>query len=268
MRKLIAVDIDGTLLNDDLYITKKTKEALIKAQQQGHKVVISSGRAPFGIIPFAYELEMDKFESYISGQNGSRVVDVKTKEVVIDHFLDLNLSKEILKFASDLGIDYMIYVDDLIYALSEDTYKLKEVQQKNNNSEIIVDPNLLRNLSRPINNILFAQEPAKIIDPASKILEKFSGKAEMMFSSTYFFEVMPKGVSKGHALKEISQYLEIDRKDIIAFGDQENDISMLKIAGVGVAMENAVEELKDVADYITKSNNEDGIAKFLEENIL
>lgn len=268
MRKLIAVDIDGTLINSDYKITKRTKEALIQAQKEGHKLVISSGRSPSGIEGYAYELEMDKYESYISAQNGTIVVDMKTKERVIEHFLEIDLVRDILTYSEDIGMDYMIYRGDQIYSNKKETYKLAEVIEKNSDSEVILDKDLAKNIDFRPHNILFAQDETTISKPAKLLLDKYGDQTSQMYSETYYYEIMPKDVSKGHTLLEIAEYLGIDKENIIAFGDQDNDMSMIKMAGVGVAMGNAIDSLKEAADYVTLTNNEDGIAAYLEKYLL
>lgn len=268
MKKLIAVDVDGTLINDERKITEKTRMALIEAQKQGHKVVIASGRSPKGVYDLAKELEMDVHESYISNQNGTIITDMKTKEVVIEHHLDIELAKEILQFSESLDIDYMIYHKDKVYSNKKETYKLDEVIEKNYDVEVIIDPDLSTNLNFEPYNILFSQEPDRIVEPAKIIEEKYGSISNTMFSSPYYFELMPAGVTKGSSLVEIANYLGIDQKDIIAFGDHQNDMSMIEMAGVGIAMGNAIDELKNIADEITLTNNQDGIAEYLNNNIL
>lgn len=268
MKKLIAVDIDGTLINSDYKITERTKKALIQAQKGGHKLVISSGRSPSGIEGYAYELEMDKYESYISAQNGTIVVDMKTKERVIEHFLEIDLVREILSYSEDIGIDYMIFRGKQVYSNKMETYKLAEVIEKNQDSEVVLDEDLAKNIAFRPHNILLAQDENTISKPAKKLSERFGDQTSQMYSETYYYEIMPKDVSKGYALLEIAEYLGIDKENIIAFGDQGNDMSMIQMAGVGVAMGNAIDSLKDAADYITLTNNEDGIADYLEKHLL
>ncbi len=268
MSKLIAVDIDGTLINSKGEITERTKNALIEAQRQGHKVVCSSGRSPKGVLGYAKELEMDKYESYISNYNGSVVTDMKTMETPINHKLSIKDTREILQFSETIDIDYFIYYDDKIYVNSMDTYKLEEVTMKNEDMEVVVIEDLSSSIDFEPNNILFAQDPTKIKEPADRIREKFGNEFSTMYSEAYFFELMPKDVTKGFALLEIASYLGISRENIYAFGDSYNDLSMIELAGNGVAMGNAVSELKDAADYITLSNEEDGIGVFVEKHIL
>lgn len=267
MKKLIAVDVDGTLINSNHELTKRTKETLIKAQQEGHKLVISSGRAPMGVEDLYKELEMDKYEGYISNFNGGLVTDVKTGKIEINHTLDPEKMKEMLLFSKDLYIDYVIYYNNFVYAYTLDMPYLEDILTKS-----FMPLKFVKNLTEEVdfvpNNILFSQDPSRIEEPAEKIREKFEDYFEFVFSEKFYFEAMPKNVSKGATLLELAEKIGIAKEDVIAFGDQNNDHTMIELAGVGVAMGNAVDSIKEIADYITLTNDEDGIADYVEKNIL
>ena len=115
------------------------------------------------------------------------------------------------------------------------------------------------------NKILFSQDPNLIDDDAKKLMDKFSNKTTQVKSTPYFYEIMPKGIGKGESLVEIAKYFDMDMKDVIAFGDEENDQTMIEMAGLGVVMENGANFMKEKADFITKSNDDDGIAYYLEK---
>lgn len=131
-----------------------------------------------------------------------------------------------------------------------------------------MDKDLAKNIDFRPHNILLAQDETTISKPAKLLMGKYGDQTSQMYSETYYYEIMPKDVSKGHALLEIAEYLGIDQENIIAFGDQDNDMSMIQMAGVGVAMGNAIDSLKAAADYVTLTNNEDGIAAYLEKYLL
>lgn len=265
MKKIIAVDIDGTLLNSKREITEKTKNTLIKAQELGHIVVIASGRDPLGVLPFADILEFEKYGGLLSNFNGGRITNYKTKEVIINHPMDINLAKEILQFAEkNLKMHYILYTDDCVVTSSEETYTLKEICDKAfTHYEVIED--LAYSLDFAPNKILFSQDPKLIDEDAKKLKDNFFEKTAQVKSTPYFYEIMPKGIDKGKSLKEIAKYFDMDMKDVIAFGDEENDLTMIEMAGVGVVMGNGTDFMKEKADFITKSNDEDGIAYYLEK---
>lgn len=267
MKKLIAVDVDGTLVNSNGQITARTREALIAATKAGHEVMIVSGRATFGLRHQAKTLAFDKYGGVLSSFNGGELFDFKEKKVLASHKMDYDLAKEILEFSKDLDLELMIFDGDKILTDRPDGYYVKR------ESEIIdMDIKPIKNLKNGIdfapNKFLFAQDPDKIDKPAQKLMKKFGDVTEQVKSSRFYYEVMPKGLSKGSSIIEACKIFGIDIKDTIVFGDEMNDISMFEVAGTGVAMGNAVESIKNIADYVTKSNNEDGIAYYLENFVL
>lgn len=267
MKKLIAVDVDGTLVNSKGQITAKTREALIAATKAGHEVMIVSGRATFGLRHQAKTLAFDKYGGVLSSFNGGELFDFKEKKVLASHKMDYDLAKEILEFSKDLDLELMIFDGDKILTDRPDGYYVKR------ESEIIdMDIKPIKNLKNGLdfapNKFLFAQDPDKIDKPAQKLMKKFGDVTEQVKSSRFYYEVMPKGLSKGSSIIEACKIFGIDIKDTIVFGDEMNDISMFEVAGTGVAMGNAVESIKNIADYVTKSNNEDGIAYYLENFVL
>lgn len=267
MKKLIAVDVDGTLVNSKGQITARTREALIAATKAGHEVMIVSGRATYGLRHQAQALAFDKFGGILSSFNGGELFDFKEKKVLASHKMDYDLAKEILEFSKDLDLELMIFDGDKILTYRPDGYYVKR------ESEIIdMDIKPIKNLKNGLdfapNKFLFAQDPKKIDKPARELMKKFGDVTEQVKSSRFYYEVMPKGLSKGSSIIEACKIFEIDIKDTIVFGDEMNDISMFEVAGIGVAMGNAVEPIKNIADYVTKSNNEDGIAYYLENFVL
>jgi len=267
MTKIIAVDIDGTLLNSKSKISEKTQKALENALREGNIVVIASGRDPKGVIQYAEALKLDQYDGLLSNYNGARITNYDTQELLINHTLDLSEMKKLLEFSEDLDINYTIYYDGKCYTNSMDTYKLKDTSSKNN-MEIIYDPKLSYNIDFEPNNVLFACHPDKINESIAKIDDVFNDKFTFVKSTPYYYEVMPKGISKGKSLLEIAKYYDIPIEDTIAFGDEENDLTMIEAAGIGVAMGNAIDLVREAADYITLSNDEDGIADYLEKFVL
>lgn len=263
MRKIIALDIDGTLLNSNNEITEKTKSSLLKAQDLGHILVIASGRDPRGVMKFADILNFKKHDGLLSNFNGGKITNYRTGEVIINHTLDYNLAMEILQFSEDLDINYFIYGEDEILTNSKDTYFLEETASRAFTSYRVVE-DLSYSLDFAPHKILFSMNPKYIGKDAKLIREKFIDRTDQVMSTPFYYEVMPKGISKGKSLLEIAKYYGFDIKDTIAFGDEENDLSMIEMAGVGVVMANSSDFMKDKADFVTKSNDEDGIAYYLE----
>lgn len=264
--KLIALDVDGTLLNSDHKINPKTRNSLIKALEEGNKVVIVSGRPTEAIRGLAAELEFDKHGGLISAFNGGSISNYQTGEKITNHTIDLDLAKEILRETKDLDLEIIIPNEGKIISDREEKYLA--VERDLLGLEAIVDKNIRDAIDFPPNKLLFANDP-EVLDKLIPILEeKYGDKTSLIRTQRFYYEIMPQNLSKGKSLLEITDYYGIDQKDIIAFGDELNDETMLEVAGVGVAMANAVDHIKEIADYITLSNDEDGIADYLETFVL
>lgn len=267
MRKLIVVDVDGTLVNDKKEITPRTRDALISAITAGHEVMIASGRSTYGIRNQALALEFDKYGGILSAYNGGTLYDFKEEKILADHPLDFELTKEILEFSKDLDLALIIYKGKyLVTDKPDDPYVISD--SKIVGMEIKAIDNISENIDFTTNKILFAADPDKIDQPAKKLKEKFGDRTEQVRSTRFYYEIMPVGLSKGASVLEACKIFGIDREDTIVFGDEMNDMSMFEVAGTGVAMANAVESIKKAADFVTKSNNEDGIAYYLENFLL
>lgn len=267
--KFIALDIDGTLTNDDKIITPRTKEALIKAQQMGKKVCLATGRHPYGVIPYAKELELEKYGGYLLCFNGGIVVEVTEKgfKTVYSKELSNEFVPKVCEIVKNSNITVNTYTDDTIIA------DLKVNAYTNVEPEIIGLPfKQVKYFSKyvdfPINKLLLAGEPAEI-DKYEKILKYYlDGQVDVFKSAPFFLEVVPLGVSKGASLDPLLKSMGMTKDNLIACGDSYNDITMIGYAGLGVAMENAEEEVKKVANYIAPSNNDDGVGYVVEEFML
>lgn len=264
--KLIAVDVDGTLVNSEKKITPKTRDALIAAGRAGHKVVIVSGRPTAGVLSLAEELNFDEFGGLLSNFNGGSITNYATGEVIANHTLDVDLVKEILAHTRELEIDLIIPDGDRIISDKDSKYLEIERDLLNVNSEVI--ENIRDEIDFAPNKLLFANDEEILDEIIPGLSEKFIDRTSQVRSTRYYYEIMPQGLSKGKSLLEIADHYGIDQADIIAFGDEMNDETMIEVAGVGVAMGNAVEPIKQIADYVTLSNDEDGIADYLYKFVL
>lgn len=266
MTKLIAVDVDGTLLNSQHKILDQTKISLIRAMEEGHKIVIVSGRPTEAIISIAEELDFKKYGGLISSYNGGAISNLKTGEKITNHTLDLALTKEILRKSKDFDAFPLITNENTMISDKDNAFLTVESQILN------LEPVIVKNLSDTINfspnKIIFTNYPQKLDELIPFLEENFLDRTSQIRSLRAFYEIMPKGLSKGKSLLEIAKYYNIDQKDIIAFGDAPNDISMFEIAGSPIAMANADEIIKEMASYITLSNDENGIGYYLDKFVL
>lgn len=272
MYKLVAIDLDGTLLNLNKQISDIDKEAINCAINSGVKILVCSGRIYAGARTFARYLGIN---GPLIACNGALIKDMDTEDVLYSDFLDFEDCKRVIDILHEYNMYFHIYAGDAMFTEKLE-FAAKFYWDKNLTlpKEKRVDIRLVENIKNEISHE--ASNIAKIVT-ISDNLEKLSqvrGKVEniksvsVMSSSTENFEIVNKGVSKGNALKFLSEKLGIHRNEIIAMGDNENDYSMLEFAGLAVAMGNAEDYIKDIADYITLSNNENGVSKVLNKFVL
>lgn len=258
--KILALDIDGTLTTSDKIITKETKEAVIRLQENGIKVIIASGRSEYGFRHIVDELEFVKFGSYVMSFNGGRIINCATGEIVYDNPLALTYLPEIYEAAVQNNLGIIGYENDcLISGNGIDKYqeydawackmKLKEVE------------NFPVYFKKPFNKCLLTGEPEHLREVLDNVRKRFEGRLNIFLSEEFFVEVLPDNVHKAAALESFIHKLGVDRKELICIGDGANDITMIEYAGMGVAMANSNPLLIDKADYITDSNDNNGVLK-------
>lgn len=267
MRKVLVLDLDGTLTNNEKKITPKTKEAVMRMQREGHIVVLASGRPTLGTIPIAKELELGRYEGYILSYNGGKITQCSTGEVVYQQMLPARVVPELFKTADELGIGMMTYNQEGIVAnMHHDEFM--ELEAMINRLKLQHFENPIEQISSAVNKCL-GTAPIEIApEIEKKFAEKYGDCISVSRSEPFFIELVPLGIDKGSSLVKICDILGCTKDDIIACGDGYNDISMIEFAGLGVAMENAQKPVKRVADYITRSNEEDGVAHVIHKFVL
>lgn len=264
MIKIIALDIDGTLLNDRKEILEETKQYLTGAMKAGIKVVIASGRPVEGIVRFADELGMKEYDSYIISFNGGKIVNYRTGEVICNRTLDREMTEKIYHLSKNYAVTLMTYKDrDLITENGNDEYARSGA--KINMLRLHVVENLLEYIDYPVNKFLMVADGDYLGSIEPEVKEKLGGRTSVYRSEPYYLEIMPQGTDKGTALEYLVGYLGYERENLMAFGDGYNDSTMIEYAGLGIAMGNACDEVKEAADYITLSNNEGGIVYALKQ---
>lgn len=260
--KLIALDLDGTLNNDKREITPYTKEILIKAQTQGAIVVLASGRPLAGLSREAEILNLKQHHGLLLSYNGGKVVDITTDKVLYEKSIPNGIAKKLLRFLENYDVTPIVDDGKYVYTNTPNGFKM-QYETSNNNLIIKEVENIADSVDFSPVKILISS-PEEILKAVSdEIIDSFKEDISFIFSAPFYLEATAKGISKAESLKSICESLNIFPEEVIAFGDAENDISMLEFAGKGVAMGNSCQALKDVADEITLSNNEDGIAHIL-----
>ncbi|MGE8076693.1 Cof-type HAD-IIB family hydrolase [Listeria welshimeri] len=268
----IILDIDGTLLNDDKKISPETKKALITAQQNGVKLILASGRPTTGMHLYAEQLEMETYHGLLVSYNGAKVVDCQTKEELFNQTLTIAEGKAVLEHMKQFEVKVMIDKDDYMYVNNVYDcyipYKGEEIniiqyESRGGNFKLCEKEDLAAFLDYRINKILTAGDPDYMQKNYQAMMAPFKNTLNCVFTADFYFEFTAKNIDKAKALDTVLTPMGIHAENIIAFGDGHNDITMVKYAGTGIAMDNAVPKLKAVANSITLSNNKDGIAHVL-----
>lgn len=265
--EVLVLDIDGTLTNSKKEVSPKTLDAVIRAQEEGIKVVIASGRPTAGIKKIAKTIKLDEYGGYILSYNGGKIINFQTGEVVYNETLPEEMIPSIYEEAVDNNAGIITYEgNDSIAGNGIDKYN--EIEARINGiglREVEDFPNYVK---FPINKCLLTGEPEHMAEVEQKMKDRFGNFLNIYRSEPFFVEVMPQNIDKAYSLGKLLKHLGLERSQMIACGDGFNDLSMIKYAGLGVAMANAQEVVKEAADYITLSNDEDGVAKVIDKFML
>lgn len=265
--KLIALDIDGTLLNSNKELTPHTRYALIEAQKQGKRIIIASGRHPMGVIPLANDLMIEKYGGFIMAFGGGKIIDCTTGKTVVSKLFPKEYLPDIVGVLENSNITILVHDERKIFAnnrVNDYTYIERDILKM----DMTAVDDFISAVNFDINKILLAGEPDEL-DKYQEILSKrYDGLLDVYKSAPYFLEIMPFGVSKGSMLPPLLEKLGVSKDELIAFGDNYNDMTMIGYAGFGVAMGNGEEEVKKIANYVCESNDDDGISKTLEKFVL
>ncbi|MGC3340170.1 Cof-type HAD-IIB family hydrolase [Enterococcus faecalis] len=267
--KAIVMDIDGTLLTSEKKISPKTRQALVDAQKQGLSLILASGRPTKGMRPLADELEMAHYNGHLLSYNGACVTHHGSQQQLFNQTISKSLSQQILEHLKQFDVIPMIndetfmYVNDVFHNtlhLETGDFNIIEYESRGGNFQLCEWHDLAARLNFPLNKILIAGEPAYLQKYHEAIYAPFKETVTAAFSAPFYFEFTAKNIDKARSLEKLTLQLGITAEEVIAFGDGHNDYTMLEWAGTGIAMENAVDELKSIATEVTLSNDNDGIA--------
>ena len=271
-KKLLVLDVDGTLVNNNKEITPRTKDALFRAMEAGHSVMIASGRPTPGVQRYVDELRLAEYGGYTLTYNGARVQDCRMGRELYEKRLPNKLLRPIYEYAEEHDLGIITYEKDMsldpqvLSGRRLDDWLLWEARI--NQLSVGVCEDFLDYVNYDIYKVLLTSDP-EVSEKHMKELQKWFGdSANVMRSEAFFIEVTARHIDKARTLAKVIGPIGITQTNTICCGDAFNDISMVKYAGVGVAMGNAKPEVKEVADYITASNEEDGIAEVVERFLL
>jgi len=262
--KLIAMDLDGTLNNDQKVITEKTKSALMAAQKHGIRLALASARPSPGLFKERDILRLQDHKGILMSYNGGRIVDAETGKVLFETSMDLEETKQVLRKLEDLPVTPILDDGVQFYVTDKNGYKV-DYECKNNNMVCSEVGNLADFLEFAPIKILMSVQPEELMAVQKQIAEFLPESLTVVQTAAFYLEVIPRVINKGQGIRDICKVLGIKPAEVISFGDAANDIPMLEAAGMGVAMGNAQDAVKAAADMVTLSNNEDGIAAALEK---
>lgn len=271
--KVIVTDLDGTLLNSNSQINPKTKETLLKLQRDGYHLVLASGRPTPSVVGIAKELEMDLYDSYILTFNGAHVMNFQSKEVIYQQPLSVESSKAILGHLESFEVVPMVCIDDTMYV--EDVFagmvehqgvmkNIIEFESRIGNYKLCEVNNLKDFVSQPLSKILITGNVDYLQANLEAFREPFATTNTITKSADFFVEFTDFGVDKARSLETILNKIGASMENVIAFGDGMNDLTLIQSAKIGVAMGNSSQTLKSHANYVTDSNDNDGIVLALE----
>ena len=256
--KVLVLDIDGTLTNSKKEITPDTKQALIKLMESGIKVVLASGRPVAGIQPIAEQLELKKYGGYILAFNGARIIECNTDTVIHDQTLPINIIPKLYDLSKEYNVNILSYDKDAIISEIPDD-KYLEIEARINKMPIRKVDLFKQYIDYPVNKCLITGDGEYLAEVEKNIKDRLEGEITVYRSEAFFLECVPLNIDKATTLDDLLRYLGYTKEEMIACGDGYNDISMIEYAGLGVAMANAKDEVKKVADFITLSNDDEGI---------
>jgi len=266
--KLLVLDVDGTLLNEQKEITPHTLATLRKAQQMGVRIALASGRPTHGLMSIAKQLELDKYNGYVLSYNGGRIFDMKADKLLFEKRVDPKMIPYLEKDANKNGFAIFTYYYDTIITNQPENVHIKNEAALNkmgikgveNFSEAVDFP--------PCKVMLVNDDEETIIKQENHWKKRLGGVLDVLRSENYFLEVVPVNIDKANTLGILLETIGIKPEEVMAIGDGVCDITMIQSVGLGIAMGNAQDSVKKCTDYVTTSNEEEGVSRAVEKYII
>jgi len=263
--KMLVVDMDDTLLNDDHEISIENREMLLKAQELGVYVVLASGRPTSAMINFAKELQCDINNSFMISFNGSTITDLKEDKVLFEHSLSKEQIHALYDFSQQNKTHIITYFDGKI--ISETNSEYIDVEKNITGLELDIVSSFKDRVTSSAVKCILLEEPTYLKN-IEKVLKEVMPELSICMSKPFFLEAAPNGIDKGASIQILAEKLNIHQSEIIAVGNAGNDLTMVQYAGLGVWVDNVDPELREFGDIIVASNNNHGVAEVVRRFIL
>ena len=266
--KLIVLDVDGTMLNSNRELTKRTAQTLRKVQQMGIRVALASGRPTYGILPLAQAIDLGVYDGYIISYNGAQVMEAKTGQIIFERRIDPQMVPYLEKKAAKIGLTMAYYDGNEV--VSTDISNPHVVDEAEMNGMSLRQDDIL-SLSMddwPAEVMLVSDDEEALTSLEQHMQRHLNGVMDTIHSNPYYLEIVGYQVGKSYAMSALVQKMGIGMDEVLAIGDGEADINMIQMAGTGVAMANATEGVRRCADFTTLSNDQDGAALAIEKAIV
>ncbi len=263
--KMLVLDMDDTLLTDDYKISRTNKEALLKAQNLGVHVVLASGRPTPAMLAYAYDLKLPEYGSYILSYNGAVITDLKNNTTIFEQSLTQEDIHRLYDFSKEHSVHIITYLNGAIVSETDSEYISIETRLTGMPHHKV--SHFKAAVNGPATKCILLEEP-NYLKRVEVILKKAMPDKSVATSKPFFLEVTQQGIDKAASLDRLAQRLNISASEIIAVGNASNDLSMIEYAGLGVWVDNVTPDLRDKAQVIVASNNDDGVAEVVERFLL
>lgn len=267
MYKMIAIDMDGTLLREDGTISERTKLAIKQARRKGVKVILASGRPYDGLKCYLEDLELLSNEDYILCFNGALVKNIGTGEIICKQLITAKDVQDVYEFSEKMKVNTHAYSTQLGLISPRLSYYTKLTCDQNRMNLTLIEYKDLAS-DHPIVKVMIVDNADILSTVLEQLPDEYFQRFTVVRSAPHFLEILNKNSNKGNGVALLADYLGIAKNEVICVGDAGNDLHMLKYAGLSVAMDNAFDDIKEVADYVTFSNEDDGVAHIIEKFIL
>ena len=262
--KLLAIDLDDTLLRDDNTVSDYTKAVLKKAQDKGIEVLIATGRMYQTAYPVAHRLGLGDVPMVL--YSGGVIQRVESKELIWERAIPPKVARKVLAIAKEHNIYIQSYIDDELLVHSETEFS--RLYEEITGAKAMYIGDAIYEPQKGTNKLLVVEEPERMTKVIEILSKEVGNMVELVRSKVNFLEIVAPHVSKGEALAFMGERLGIGLEDMVSFGNSENDISMLQVTGYSVAVGNAEEHVKTIAKEVCDTNEKDGVAKWIEANVL